>query len=130
MKNFMKVIVVTLLITLSTLYAGDGHNHSHDGHSHDTHEYSHGYEALKNEIGKKTVEEIARKEVKRLVLERKIHSSWKTVPISKIGKTHYSDTTDWKVGFTNLKIKNKKRQTLYIFVSVRGKVTGANYTGN
>jgi len=52
------------------------------------------------------------------------------MPISKIGKTHYGDTTDWKVGFFNAKIKNKKKQTLYIFVSVHGKITGANYTGN
>ena len=68
MKFFTKVIVGTLLITLSPLYASDGHKHAHDEHSKNTH----GYEALKNEISKKTVEEIARKEVKRLVLKRKV----------------------------------------------------------
>ncbi|MCD6212534.1 MAG: hypothetical protein J7J02_06085, partial [Sulfurovum sp.] len=64
------------------------------------------------------------------VAEKKIPKSWESAPISKIGKTHYGDTDDWVVGFDNMKIKNKKRRTLYIFVSVRGEIRGANYTGN
>ena len=127
MKKSLKAIVITLLISLTTLYAGNEHNH--EGHSHDTNNHGHGYEALKNEISRKYVEEIATKEVIRLAEKKKIHMSWKTIPISMIGRTHYADSDDWKVAFTNSKIKNKKRQTLYIFVSTRGKVTGANYSG-
>ena len=127
MKKSIKAIIITLLISLTTLYASSEHNH--EGHSHATNKHSHGYEALKNEITKKAVEEIAKKEVIRLAQKKKIHMSWKTIPISKIGKTHYADSDDWKVAFTNLNIKNKKRQTLYIFVSTRGSVTGANYSG-
>ena len=130
MKTLMKATVIALALSFTTLYAGDAHNHNHEGHSHDSHGHSHKFEALKNEISKKEVEKIAKKEVIRLALEKKIPKSWKTMSISKIGKTHYGDTTDWKVGFYNLKIKDKTKQTLYIFVSVRGKVTGANYTGN
>jgi len=126
----IKATVVALALSFTILHAGDAHNHNHSEHSHDTHGHSHKYEALKNEISKKEVEEIAKKEVIRLALEKKVPKSWKTMPISKIGKTHYGDTTDWKVGFDNLKIKDKTKQTLYIFVNVHGKVTGANYTGN
>lgn len=124
MEHLLKATIITIMISFSSLYASetDAHNHSHDEHKH-------GYESLKKEISKKNVEEIAKKEVTKLANEKKIHMSWKNVPISMIGKTHYGDTNDWKVGFTNYKIKNKKRQTLYIFVSVRGKVVGANYTG-
>jgi len=49
------------------------------------------------------------------------------MPISKIGKTHYGDTNDWVVGFDNLKIKDKTN-SIYIFVSVKGKIVVANYT--
>ena len=126
MKILIKATVITVALTLTTLYAEDTHNHSNHN---DNHEHSHKYEALKNEISKTSVEKIAKEEVKRLALEKKIPKSWKSMSISKIGKTHYGDTNDWIVGFDNPKIKDKTKRTLYIFVSVRGKVTGANYTG-
>ena len=109
--------VVTVALSFTTLFAGSGHSHSH------------GYEALKNEITKATVEKKAKQKVQELVLEKRIPKSWKSIPISKIGKTHYGDTNDWVVGFDNKKIKDKKKQTLYIFISVHGDITGANYTG-
>jgi len=85
--------------------------------------------SAQNEISKTSVEEIAKKEVKRLASQKKIPKSWKSMAISKIGKTHYGDSNDWVVGFDNPKIKNKTKRTLYIFVTVKGKVVGANYTG-
>ncbi len=137
MKKIIKVTALTLALSFTTLYAGHSHDeHSHEGHDHshkeDTHEghgHSHRYDAIKNEVSKAAIENAASQKVKSLVLEKKIPSSWKSVPISKIGKTHYGDTNDWVVAFDNMKIKNKKKQTLYIFVSVRGDITGANYTG-
>ncbi|WP_455756793.1 DUF6488 family protein [Sulfurimonas sp.] len=119
----MKTLIILLTLNFTILYASDANNHNCNGHNHK-------YEVLKNEISKQSVKEIAKAEVIRLSLEKKIPKSWKNMPVSKIGKTHYGDTNDWKVGFNNLKIKNKTKQTLYIFVSVQGKVLGANYTGN
>jgi hypothetical protein len=131
MKTLIKATVVTLVLSFTTLYAGDTHSHSHEGHNHsqEGHGHSHRYDALKSEVSKTAVEKAAIQEVKRLVLKKKIPKSWKSMPISKIGKTHYGDTNDWAVAFKNLKIKDKTKQTLYIFVSVRGNITGANYTG-
>jgi len=138
----VKAIVITLALAFTTIYAESTHDnahkeHSQEGHDHaqkeDTHEshgHSHRYDALKNEVSKETIEKAAKQKVQSLVAEKKIHKSWKSVPISKIGRTHYGDTDDWVVGFDNMKIKNKKRRTLYIFVSVRGEIRGANYTGN
>ena len=126
MQTLIKTTLITLALTLTTLCAQESHNHS--GH-HDEHGCKHKYEALKNEISKISVEKIAKKEVKRLASKKKIPKSWKSMPISKIGKTHYGDTNDWVVGFYNPKNKDKTKRTLYIFVSVKGKVVGANYTG-
>jgi len=140
MTKIIKATVVTLALSFTTLYAGSGQSHdeqSHKGHdhsqketNHESHGHAHRYDHLKNEVSKETVEKAAKQKVQTLVAEKKIPKSWKSVPISKIGKTHYGDTDDWVVGFDNMKIKNKERRTLYIFVSVRGEIRGANYTGN
>jgi len=143
MKKSIKATVVTLALGFTTIYAESTHDHSpeehssHKGHDHsqkedkhESHGHSHRYNDLKNEVSKETIEKVAKQKVQSLVAEKKIHKSWESAPISKIGKTHYGDTDDWVVGFDNMKIKNKKRRTLYIFVSVRGEIRGANYTGN
>ncbi len=139
MTRIIKAIVATLALCFTTIYAGSGHPHdedSHKGHDHsqkenkhESHGHSHRYDDLKNEVSRETIEKAAKQKVQSLVAEKKIPKSWESAPISKIGKTHYGDTDDWVVGFDNMKIKNKKRRTLYIFVSVRGEIRGANYTG-
>ena len=140
MTKLIKTTIVTLALSSITIYAGSGHSHdedSHKGHDHSTkehnhesHGHSHRYDDLKNEVSRETIEKAAIQKVQSLVLEKKIPATWKYMPISKIGKTHYGDTDDWVVGFYNKRIKDKKRQTLYIFVSVGGEIRGANYTGN
>jgi hypothetical protein len=45
-------------------------------------------------------------------------------------KTQYNYNNEWVVSFENLEIKDKSKQTIYIFVSVYGDIEGANYTGN
>ena len=139
MTKLIKATAVTIALSSTTIVAGSGHSHDehgHEGHdhsskehNHESHGHSHRYDDLKNEVSKETVEKVAKQKVQSLVAEKKIHESWASMPISKIGKTHYGDSNDWVVGFDNMKIKNKKRRTLYIFVSVRGEIRGANYTG-
>ena len=114
MKKLIKVILLFVILSLTTLYAGAGHNH----------------DTLEGDISNTKVKEIATVEVQRLVAEKKILKSWKSAVVSKMGRTHYGDNDDWIVAFNNLKIKRKKYQNLYIFVSKRGEIRGANYTGN
>ena len=128
MTKLIKATAVALTLGFTTMYAGSGH--THDKESHKSHEHSPLYDKIKKGVSKETVEKAAKQEVQALVVKNKIPKSWQHVPISKIGKTHYGDTDDWVVGFENIKIKNKERQTLYIFVSVHGEIRGANYTGN
>ncbi len=139
-KKLIKATIATLILSSITIYAGSDHPHegdNHEGHDHSqkednhkSHGHLHRYDDLKNEVSREAIEKTAIQKVQSLVLEKKISATWKDMPISKIGKTHYGDTNDWVVGFYNKRIKNKKRQTLYIFVSVRGEIRGANYTGN
>ena len=126
MNRLIKATVITMALSLTTLYAGDGHSHA--GHDHGAHGHSH--ESHQRGITNTAVKKIAIQEVKRLASAKKIPKSWKSMPISKIGKAHHGNTNDWVVGFDNSKIKDKTKQTLYIFVSINGKITGANYTGN
>jgi len=132
-KNLLKALALTLALGSVSTYASEHHEEEHHDKDHATHEqheaHSHGYESLKNAASRETIEKAAKQKVQDLVKEKKIHSSWASAAISKIGKTHYGDTDDWVVGFDNMKIKNMKRRTLYIFVSTRGEIRGANYTG-
>jgi hypothetical protein len=140
MTKLMKASIVTLALSSITVFAGSGHSHdedSHKGHDHaqtDNPHKGHSHDAIYDKVkpgmSKEGIEKAAKAEVQSLVAKKKIPKSWKSMPISKIGKTHYGDTDDWVVGFDNMQIKNKERQTLYIFVSVGGKIRGANYTGN
>ena len=128
MNLLIKTTIIAMALSLTTLYAGDEHNHDHSGHNHGAHGHSH--ETLQKSISNSAVKTVAIKEVKRLAQEKKIPKSWKSAAVAKIGKAHHGDTNDWVVGFNNSKIKDKTKQTLYIFVSVHGQITGANYTGN
>jgi len=119
MKILIKALLIALALSFNMLNAGEGHNHG-EHCEHDT---------LHKEISNTSAKEIATVEVKRLARDKKISKSWKSTSVSKIGKTHYGDTNDWVVVFNNPKIKKKSKRNLYIFVSIHGKITGANYTG-
>jgi len=121
MKKLLKATVVTLALSFTALYASGTHSHGDNGHSHDA--------PIQEEVSKKAIKDIAKQEVKRLTLEKKIDDSWLFRPISKMRKTQYNYNNEWVVSFENSAIQDKTKQTLYVFVTVYGKLTGANYTG-
>ena len=122
MNTLIKVIITLVTVSFTVLYASDVDTHA--GHNHATHEHDH-----QTGIKSKSIQKIAQSEVQRLVLEKKIAPSWKSIPVAKIGNTQNSYIDDWIVVFENPQIKKKSRRSLYIFVSKMGNVTGANYTG-
>ncbi len=128
MKNLIKATVITALLSLVSLYAHGGkeeHDHNHDcKHTLDK-------DTVLGQIkaNKADVEKRAKQKIQKLVSKKRIPKSWKEAKIAKIGKTSVNDTKDWEVSFKNLKIKDKTKQTLYIFVSVYGDIVGVNYTG-
>jgi len=116
MAKSIKASLFLLILTFTVLHAKNGYDYYH---------YGNGASSYKK-LNKTAISKIAKAEVKRLTLEKKIPKSWKSMPISTIKK---SNTNDWLVIFNNLKIKNKSKQNLYIFVGIYGRIKGANYTG-
>lgn len=123
----IKIIVGSILLSmtlgLSTLYASGSHDHSHDGHGH-------GHDHAHHEVTQADVKIIADKKVNDLIVKGKIPKSWKSVNAPSLKKKQFKHAMDWVVLYTNPKITNAKYKELYIFVSLNGNVTGANYTGN
>ncbi|WP_455757362.1 DUF6488 family protein [Sulfurimonas sp.] len=116
MTETTKVFLMLLALAFTTLYAENGYDYYYYGNGGSTY----------NKLSKTSITKIAKAEVKRLVMEKKIPRSWKSIPILKIDKLNIDD---WVVTFNNSKIKNLSKQNLYIFVGIYGKVKGANYTG-
>ena len=122
MKNIIKILLLIVAVTLTTVYAEDKHIHG-DNCIH------HQLTATDNKLTSTEIQDIAKQEVKKLVSKRKIPGSWKSKPVTKIGKDGHRFSNDWVVVFENKKIKKEDKQTLYIFVDPKGVIRGANYTG-
>lgn len=116
MKLLMKTLAITMILSLTSLYAHGGARHDHSV-------------PVKEETSKTLVKEVAKQEVKRLAIAKKIDSSWLFIPISKMKKVQFNATKEWVVSFENPAVEDPSKRTLYIFVSVYGNLTGANYTG-
>jgi len=118
MKTLIKVTAVTLALGYTTIYAGSGHSHDHSGHSH-----------AQKEVSKAEAQNIAKEQLASLVKKDKISETWTSVAISDTQKKMFDHHEEWVVSFVNKTINDKSKQTLYIFVSQDGKVTGANHSG-
>ncbi|WP_324171696.1 DUF6488 family protein [Sulfurimonas sp.] len=116
MAKSIKASLILLILTFTALYAKSGYDYYHYGNSGSSYK----------KLNKTAISKIAKAEVKKLTMAKKIPKSWKSIPISKIKKFN---SNDWIVSFNNLKIKDKSKRDLYIFVSIYGRVKGANYTG-
>lgn len=115
MKTLIKIVVMTTVLGLSSLYAHGGARHNHNVSA-----------PVQEETSKNSIKKLAKQEVKRLAVAKKIDNNWLFIPISRMKKTQYNE---WIISFKNSAIKDETKQTLYIFVSVHGDLTGANYTG-
>lgn len=117
MKKSITTILISLILSFTTLYATNGQNYYR-------------YGDIDTKLNKRAILEIAKQELRRLVLEKKIQPSWKSVPTTKIQRSKHSNSTSWIVSFKNVKIKKLKRQTINILVSEHGDVKGAAYSSN
>ena len=124
MKKLIKIVLLIVAVTFTTVYAEDNKSHMHgDNCMHEQ------YSKLVKKLTSAEAQEIAKQEVKKLVSQKKIPRSWKSKPVTKIGKDGHRFSNDWVVVFENKKIKKKDKQILYIFVDPKGAIRGANYTG-
>ena len=115
MKTLIKTAVVTALMSViyNPLYAHGGGNHTHERES----------------ISEERIETIATQELSRLAKDKKIARSWLSAPRLNVRKESFGNKTEWVVSYKNKLLRDKSKHILYIFVTLDGKIAGANYTG-
>ncbi len=115
MKRLFKILVlsVILLYGVNPLFA-----HGSAGHTHE-----------KSELSEDKVESIAKKEIKRLANSNKISRTWVNASRVNVRIKTFGNYDEWVVIYKNKLVNDKAKQKLYIFVTLSGKVSGANYTG-
>ena len=115
MKRLLKIVAFIALLTIgiSTLSAhGGGSTHKHEG------------------ISEAKIKSIASEHMLKLINEKKVDKSWSKSSIINSEKKIFNKNVEWVVSFGNDYLSNVEKQILYIFISMDGKITGANYTGN
>jgi len=113
MIRLLILSIFTLFLSSCVLNAKNGQNYYR-------------YGDIKTKLNKRAIFEIAKGELRRLSIENKVPKSWKFTPLLDIQKDRRD--SNWVVSFTNLKIKHKKNQTLYIRISEYGVVMGNSYS--
>jgi len=112
----MRKVIICLFslfaLTATVAYAGPGHNHDHSP-----------------PITKEQAIEKATTVVKGLVKKEKLDATWSKVSSNSCTKLKIKHGFEWKVSFNNSKVKDKEKQTLYVFLSSSGKYLAANFTG-
>lgn len=108
------IAVAVILGTHTIIYAhGSSKDHTHH----------------KSELHKASIKNIARLQVKRFVLAKKLERSWNSVTVDKMEKKLFNGKEEWVITFNNTKEADPAKQMLYIFVDIYGEYTGANFTG-
>lgn len=90
--------------------------------------HSHGNE--KPKITSQQAQKVASKQLAYLVEKQKIAKSWWGISPNEPSQKNYGKGLEWVVTFANAKEANPKKKTLYVFVSLRGKILGSNFSGN
>jgi len=124
MRKFSVLIALILYFATFAAVADSNHEHDHNhdgGHDHSTHSH--------DPINQTQAEEFASKSLAKLVSKRKIADSWKDAKVAKSEQKKFGSKTEWVVSFSNDKISNDNKKTLYIFLSLNGDYVAANYTG-
>lgn len=116
----MRIIILALALVfmLAPIAALAGMGHSH-GHSHQA-----------KPISQEEAEQVAAAQVAMIAYKGKIDESWKSAPVAFSEKKMFGGREEWVVSFTNDKVADPAKKTLYIFLSVMGEYIAANHTGN
>jgi len=120
MKNLTKIYLLMAAIGfISPVFAGAGHSHDKEG----------GHHHSSGPITEAKAKSKAMRTVKNLVSRGVINKSWTSSKPVKAEKKTFSKGLEWVISFNNKSVKDKEKQTLYIFYSLDGHYIAANYTG-
>jgi hypothetical protein len=92
--------------------------------------FAHGsHDKAPMEAQEETIKKIAKKEVSKLVKANKIDKSWLDSSLLDTQRKIFDGHMEWVVSFGNEKIEDIDKKILYVFVTLDGAVSGANYSG-
>jgi hypothetical protein len=91
MKTLIKTTVVTLALSLTTLYASGGHSH----------EGGHGHSHSQAKISKTVIIKQAHQKLSSLIQNGKIDKSWLNTPIKAMEQKPFHHGMEWVVSYEN-----------------------------
>ena len=107
----IKAIIISLALSLFSMTAFAGGNHSHDP------------------VDQRQAEANANKIVTTLASKGVIDKSWTSVGVATSEQKKFGKNLEWVVSYKNSKVSDPQKQTLYIFLTLSGEYIAANYTG-
>ena len=114
MQRLIISLVVLVAFSATGLYA---HGPQGGGHGSTT------------KITESQASAMATKAVATIVKKGQLDATWSQVQPAEIQKKTFDSRPEWVVTFNNPAEKDKAKQKLYIFLSLYGEVTGANFKG-
>jgi hypothetical protein len=113
-KTITKAVAAAILmLCVNPLYGGAEHEHGHN--------------CIQDKIGETEAKEFALKEIKRLVVKKKLEASWSDAEVYGVNQRVFKSMPEWIVAFKNPKEANLERQNLYIFVTQYAEITGVSF---
>ena len=67
--------------------------------------------------------------VQKKVRQGKLDKRWLAIPVERAYQKSFGHGLEWVVELKDSKAKDKKKQILYVFVGLTGKILGVNFTG-
>lgn len=116
MKNITPILLVSSLLFIVPVSASAGTGHDH-GHSHEA-------------ISGTEAQNKASQKVHQLVKAGKIDATWSELKTGSITQKDFGHGPEWVITFTNDKVKDTTKQTLYLFYSQDGHYIAANFDGS
>lgn len=115
MKHFITLIAMTVSLAAPGYAVAGGGGDCH----------FHGYAPA----AETTVKQCAAKLKDNLVSSGKIDKSWQAVAQDKMEIVENKKGKEWKITLKNSAVKDKTKETLYLFYSLTGNFIAANFTG-
>ena len=113
MQKFMISLLIFFLITGNAAFAGSGHSHG-----------------PATPITKAQALKKATNIVKNFVKKSTLAPSWAERKPAFAEKRQSKYGPEWVIVFDNPGVKDKEKQTLYVFLTLSGQFIAANYSGN
>lgn len=116
MRRFIICLLTALALSVSSAHAGPGAS----GHSH----------APVTPITAEKALATASSAVAAIVQKGKLDGSWAKIEPTQAKMKKFKHGQEWVVTFTNPKVTDQEKKTLYVFLSADGQYLAANFSGN